>query len=67
MNEEQIRALIEDIYTHCKNDYEQADAKLAETPFDHPDRQLEYYMRGYAKGRLSVIEHIKNLVGLHHD
>ncbi len=62
MTEEQIKGLIESIYTHCKNDYEEAEAKLAQTALDHQDWQLERYMKGYAKGRFSVIEHIKNLI-----
>jgi len=62
MNEEQIKSLIASIYTFTKEEFERSEAKLAETPVDSAEWQLENYMTGYHKGRFRMIEHIQKSI-----
>ena len=62
MNEQQIKNLIGSIYSFTKEEFERSEAKLAETPVDHADWQLENYMTGYHKGRFRMIEHIQKSI-----
>lgn len=62
MNEEQIKSLIASIYKFTKEELERSEAKLAETPVDSAEWQLENYMTGYHKGRFRMIEHIQKSI-----
>lgn len=62
MNEEQIKSLIASIYNFTKGEFERSEAKLAETPVDSAEWQLENYMTGYHKGRFRMIEHIQKSI-----
>ena len=62
MNEEQIKSLIASIYNFTKEEFKRSEAKLAETPVDSAEWQLENYMTGYHKGRFRMIEHIQKSI-----
>jgi len=62
MNETQIKQAITETYEFCKAEYEESETKLAATPMDHENWQLENYMTGYHKGRFRMIEHLKSAI-----
>jgi len=62
MNEIEIRNLIAVMHDFVKKEYEDQEAKLASTPVDHEDWQIENYMTGYKKGRYRLIEHLRSAI-----
>jgi len=62
MNETEIKNFIAIMHELVKKEYEDQAAKLAATPMDHQDWNIENYMMGYQKGRYRLIEHLKSAI-----
>ena len=62
MNEIEIKNFIAIMHDFIKKEYEDQAAKLAATPIDHQDWQIENYMTGYQKGRYRLIDHLRSLI-----
>jgi hypothetical protein len=62
MNEEQIRQLINLTCEFCKTEHQDALELIEMMEYSHPDWNVSNYMEGYHKGRLRMIEHLRNAI-----